>query len=57
MTYLFFKYADNTRLYPGKNLPTISAEERDLIPLVRYQMYYNKKKQEYCSKYYQNKKI
>jgi hypothetical protein len=26
---------------PGKKLPTIYAEERALIPLVRYQMYYN----------------
>jgi hypothetical protein len=27
-----------------------------MIPLVRYQMYYNKKKQKYCRKYQQNNK-
>jgi hypothetical protein len=38
---LCFKDVDCTHLYLEKQLPTIFVEERDLIPLVRYQMYYN----------------
>jgi hypothetical protein len=52
-----FKDVGSTCLYPGKKLPTILPEESALIPLVRYQIYYIKKKTKICRKYQWNNKI
>jgi hypothetical protein len=54
---MYFKDVKSTCLYLGKKIPTVYVEERALIPLVRYQIYYNKKKHKYCSKNYWNNKI